>query len=101
MKIKYDVPLPERRKFSGGKKSEEILAIEDFVKGTKKNMSFEYDSPQEAKKRLAVISGFRRKDPLGDLIDAYRNDKNLYIVRLDPKTVKERKEARNLAAQKN
>lgn len=100
MKIKYDVTLPERHTFKGGQKSEEVAAIEAFLKGTKKNMAFEYDAPEEAKRRLGAIQAFRRKSPLGDLFDIHRSAAGLYVVRLDPKTVKARKEARNMAAQK-
>ena len=64
-------------------------------------MAIEYDTPEEAKRRLGAILAFRRKDPLGDLFDIYRSDASLYIVRLDPKTVKARKEARSIAAQKD
>lgn len=100
MKISYDVKLPERKTFRGGQRSEDLVAIEEFLKGTKKNMSIEYDTPEEAKRRLGAIQAFRRKDPLGDLFDIYRSAAGLYIIRLDPKTVKARKEARNMAAQK-
>ena len=44
MEIKYDVQLPERKSFRGAAKSDEILAIETFLKMKgKKNMCFEYD----------------------------------------------------------
>lgn len=101
MKISYDVKLPERKTFRGGQKSEDLMAIEKFLKGTKKNMAIEYDTPEEAKRRLGAIQAFRRKDPLGDLFDIYRSAACLYIIRLDPKTVMARKEARYMAAQKN
>lgn len=101
MKISYNVTLPERKTFRGGQRSEDLVAIESFLKGTQKNMAIEYDTPEEAKRRLGAIQAFRRKDPLGDLFDIYRNGAGLYIVRLDPKTVKAKKEARNMAAQKD
>lgn len=101
MKISYDVKLPERKTFRGGQRSEDLVAIESFLKGTKKNMAIEYDTPEEAKRRLGVIQAFRRKNPLGGLFEIYRSGAGLYIVRLDPKTVKAKKEARNMAAQKD
>lgn len=100
MKIKYDVKLPEKHTFRGDQKSEEVAAIEEFVKGTKKNMCFEYDTPEEAKRRLGAIQAYRRKSPLGPLVDVYRDASSLFIVRLDPKTVKARKEAMLMSANK-
>lgn len=55
MKITYNVQAPDRRGFA---KSEEVKAIEDFLtSGNAKNMCFEYDTKEEAKNKLATISG--------------------------------------------
>ena len=93
MKISYDVALPERHNFKGGAMSPEAAAIEEFLKGTRKNMCFMYDTAEEAKRRLGSIQGYRRKSKHGDLYDIYRHEAGLYVVRLDPKTVKERRAA--------
>ena len=81
LKITYNVQAPERRGFA---KSEEVKAIEDFLtSGNAKNMCFEYDTKEEAKNKLATISGHKRKyneqHPKG--YDAYRVDKCIYIIR--------------------
>lgn len=98
MQISYDVKLPERNSFRGGKKSEEVAAVEAFLQGTQKNMCFTYDDDTEAKRRLATLSGWRRKYPEGDLVDIFRNGSRIYIVRLNPKEVKERRAARKAVA---
>lgn len=91
MKITYNVKAPEKKAFHGGVKSEEILAVEDFLStGTAKNMCFEYDTDKEAKSKLSTISSHRRKynekNPKG--YDAYRVGKCIYVV----KTTKATKE---------
>ena len=97
MKITYDVILPERSSFNGGKKSEEVLAIEAFLQGTQKNMCFTYEDEDTAKRKLASVSGWRKRVPQGDLVDHFRNGSRIFIVRLSPKEVKERKAARKEA----
>ena len=84
MEIKYNVQAPPKKAFNGGAKSEEVKAIEDFLtSGNAKNMCFEYDTKEEAKNKLATISGHKRKyneqHPKG--YDAYRVDKCIYIIR--------------------
>ena len=81
LKITYNVQAPDRRGFA---KSEEVKAIEDFLtSGNAKNMCFEYDTKEEAKNKLATISGHKRKyneqHPKG--YDAYRVDKCIYVIR--------------------
>lgn len=97
MTISYDVKLPERNSFRGGAKSEEVTAIEDFLQGTKKNMCFTYDDDKEAKRRQGSIASWRRKAPEGDLVDVFRNGSRLFVVRLSPKEVKERRAAKAAA----
>ena len=84
MEIKYNVQAPPKKAFNCGAKSEEVKAIEDFLtSGNAKNMCFEYDTKEEAKNKLATISGHKRKyneqHPKG--YDAYRVDKCIYIIR--------------------
>lgn len=95
MQISYDVTLPERSSFRGGQKSEEVAAIEAFIQGTQKNMCFTYDEDAEAKRKMSTVSSWRRKNPQSDLVDIYRNGSRLYIIRLSPKEVKERRAQKN------
>lgn len=88
MNIKYNVQVPEKKRFNGGTKSEEVRAIEDFLTtGNTKNMCFEYDDIKEAKSKLSTISSHRRKfnQTAAKGYDAYRVDKCIYVVRLTAK----------------
>lgn len=86
MKIKYDVTLPERKTFRGATKSDEVLAIESFLKMKgKKNMCFEYETDVEAKKRLSSIQTYRRSKGHKEIYDVYRDEKCVYVVRLEAK----------------
>lgn len=85
MKIQYNVQAPPKKIFSGGKKGEEVIAIEDFLtSGNAKNMCFEYDTPKEAKSKLSTISTHKRKwnEKNPKKYDAYRVDNCIYVVRL-------------------
>lgn len=90
VEIKYDVKLPEKKSFRGAVKSDEILAIETFLKMKgKKNMCFEYEAEDEAKKRLSSIQSYRRRENQKEVYDVYRAEKCVYIVRLEvPKAQK-------------
>lgn len=80
--IKYNVKLPERKQFRGGAKSDEVIAIESFMTGKMKNMCFEYDKEDEAKRKLASIQTYRRTKNHKHIYDVYRNENCIYIVRL-------------------
>ena len=82
MNIKYNVELPERKEFKGAKKSDEVLAIESFLVGKMKNMCFEYDGADEAKKRLSCIQSYRRSKKHQNMYDVYRSENCVYVVRL-------------------
>ncbi len=85
MKLKYDVKLPERKTFRGAAKSDEIIAIEGFLQmKDKKNMCFEYDTPDEAKKKLAAVGSYRRNNKQKELYEVYRDNNCVYIVRVNP-----------------
>lgn len=84
MNIQYDVELPERRKHYGRKKSEEMLAIEQFLKEDRENMRFEYESEEEAKKKLEAIRTNRRRNNCPEIYDLYRVENCIYIIRLKP-----------------
>ena len=81
MNISYNVFVPERPA-RWGQKSDEALAIEAFIitKG-KKNMCFEYETKDEAKKKLSGISAYKRKKSHADLYDAFRIENRIYIVK--------------------
>lgn len=82
MNIKYNVELPERKTFRGGEKSDEVIALEGFLTGKMKNMCFEYEEAAEAKKKLAAIQAYRRKQNHKEIYDVYRVENSLFIVRL-------------------
>ena len=94
MKFSYDVKLPPKKSFKGGDKSEEQKAIEAFLDGTQKNMCITYDTDKEAKRRLSTLQSTRRNSETGVLYDLYRNGESLYVVRLSPAEVKERRKQR-------
>lgn len=71
MNIKYNVKLPERKAFKGGVKSDEVITIESFLTGKMKNMCFEYEENAEAKRKLASIQTYRRKQEHKELYDVY------------------------------
>lgn len=82
MEIKYDVKLPEKVA-KGGKKSDEVIAIEAFLKmRDKKNMCFEYESGDEAKKKRSTIQAYRRKEGHKEVYDVLLDGTCVYIVRL-------------------
>ena len=85
MNISYNVKLPERKSFRGAQQSDEIIAINGFLTGTMKNMCFTYDTPEEAKKRLASVQSYRRTKGHKEIYEAYRNENCVYIVRLKKK----------------
>lgn len=83
MNIRYNVQLPEKKAFRGGAKSDETIAIEAFLAGKMKNMCFEYETCDEAKRKASAVQSFRRKHNHKDIYDAYRCENCIYIVRMD------------------
>lgn len=81
MNVKFNVKVPERKMFKGWAKSDETIAIEGFLAGKMKNMCFEYDTPEEAKKKLGSVQALRRKENHQAIYDAFRNENCIYIVR--------------------
>lgn len=81
MKVTYNVDVPERQFFRSASRSDEIIALEGFVVSKMKNMCFEYDTPDEAKKKLASIQSYKRKHNLASVFDSFRNGKCVYVVR--------------------
>lgn len=85
MNIKYNVKLPEVNRFGCGKKSDEVLALESFLNGSMKNMCFEYDTPQEAKRKLSTVRSYRKRMHHEELYNVYKSQNCIYIVRLKQK----------------
>lgn len=85
MELRYNVKLPPKREFSGGRKSDERIAIDAFLVSEHKNMCFEYETTEQAKKKLNSINSSRRANKETEAYDAYRVDKCVYIVRLPKK----------------
>ena len=81
MNISYNVKVPERKFFRGGMKSDETIANEGFLVSKMKNMCFEYETVDEAKKKVASIQTYRRKHEHKEIYDAFRNENKIYIVR--------------------
>lgn len=81
MKVTYDIEyLPERNR--GGKKSEEVLKIIEFLASQHKNMRIEYDDDKECKRRCDTIRNYRRSNKLQAVFDIFRQEKCLYVVKL-------------------
>lgn len=82
MNINYNVKVPERDGRRIGQKSDEILAMESFLKTKKlKNMQISYDTAEEAKKKLPTLQAYRRKNGLKEAIEVFRIETSIYVVR--------------------
>lgn len=80
MKITYDLEvLPERR--SGGRKSEETLAVIAFLAGNQKNMCIEYDDEKQAKRKYDSLRGYRLVNKLQEVFDLYRHENCIYVIK--------------------
>lgn len=82
MNISYNVLVPERKRWNAGRKSDEVAAIEVFLSGKMKNMRIEYDTVDEAKKRLSTLQCYRRKNNLKNILEIFRDEKDIYIVKV-------------------
>lgn len=80
--IKYNVKLPERK---GPTKSDEVIAIESFIGTKMKNMCFEYETTDEAKKKSSTIAAYKRKMGHKEIYDNFRLENCIYIVRKEQK----------------
>ena len=91
MNIKYNVKLPEQKSNYNRKKSDETLAIESFLAGSMKNMCFEYESEEEAKKKYATVRSNYRRGHHEKYYELFREGNCIYMVRLEAAKRKERK----------
>lgn len=80
MKISYNVKVPERKR-RYAEKSDEVLAIESFIISKSKNMCFEYETVDEAKRKYNSVRSYRRKAGHQEIYDMFRNENRVYIVR--------------------
>lgn len=89
LNIYYNVKVPE---IPRAPKSEETIAIEAFLTNEPKakNMCFEYESQEEAKRKANSISAYRNRHNLKDVYGVQRNKNLIYIIRLPQKAQKGR-----------
>lgn len=78
-KLSYNVKIPPRRKF--GEKSDEVQALDGFMVSKIRNMCFEYEDLEEAKKKAAALQAYRRKQNLKEKCEIFRIEKNIYVTR--------------------
>lgn len=81
MKISYNVTVPPRK--APGVKSEEVLAVENFITSMPKtkNICFEYEELREAKTKTGSMQTWRRKNNFQDVIDVFRIGTCMYVVK--------------------
>lgn len=85
MKITYNLQVLPQRKNSR-KDSEETIALKAFLADREKqNMVFEYDTPEEAKKRYDSMRNYRCANKLQDVYEMWRNDTLICIVKTKKK----------------
>lgn len=86
MQVTYNVQIPLKKRVGSGVKSEEVREIESFLtSGNAKNMCFEYEDRQQAKRKMSTVASYRRREKLEKVFDAYRVDERIYIVRVKKK----------------
>ena len=83
MNISYNVKLPEHK--AGGVKSDETIAIEGFLVGKMRNMCFEYETVDEARRKQGCIYTYRRAKKHQGIYEMFRVENKIYIVRLEQK----------------
>ena len=86
MNIKYDVDIPTKESCRGGReKGEEALAIEKFLTGSTTNMCFEYETKEEAKRKISTIRKYRIRKHYEKLYSVCRRGNCIYIIRMNQK----------------
>ncbi len=82
MKITYDVEFLPAKKGSGGKQSEEVLAVIAFLaNGQKKNMYIEYDDLKDCKNKFGAIRRYQKRNELAEVFNVYRVENRIYVVK--------------------
>ena len=83
MNVSYNVKLPEHK--ASGVKSDETIAIEGFLVGKMRNMCFEYETVDEARRKQGCIYTYRRTKKHQGIYEMFRVGNKIYIVRLEQK----------------
>lgn len=81
MKITYDVEFLPAKKGSGGKQSEEVLAVIAFLANGQKNMCIEYDDLKDCKNKFSAIRRYQKQNELSEVFDVYRIENRIYVVK--------------------
>lgn len=80
MNITYNTYVPERPKTT--RKSDEILAVENFLTMKKNNnMCLEYDTEEQAMKKTKVLAAYRRTHNHANIYDVFRVENRIYVVK--------------------
>ena len=87
MKITYNADASVIRPAHVAKKSEEILAIEEFIGSENENICFEYDDLEEGRKKRNDIATRARKDGRG--VKALLRDNKVIVIRNEKKNTDE------------
>lgn len=83
MNISYNIKIPERNRRRVGQKSDEVLALESFLETKKlRNMQIAYETADEAKKKLPSLQSYRRTKGLKEILEIFRVDTSIYVVRI-------------------
>lgn len=79
MKIDYGVPLPKERSRKH-ERSEEYLAIKEFIKSENETMRITYESNDIARKRRASLSVTVKRENIPVKLIVYGNE--LYVIKV-------------------
>jgi len=78
MNISYNIKVPER-----SRRRVEVLALESFLETKKlRNMQIAYETADEAKKKLPSLQSYRRTKGLKEILEIFRVDTSIYVVRI-------------------
>lgn len=83
MKISYNADASIIRPAHTPKKSEEMIAIEEFLGSENQNICFEYDDEDTARKKRNNIATHARRDGLA--VKALLRDNKVIVIRNEKK----------------
>lgn len=84
MKISYNADAAIIRPAHVAKKSEEMIAVAEFVDSANQNICFEYDDADTARKKRNNIATHARRDGLN--VKALLRDNKVIVIRNKKKT---------------
>lgn len=87
MKISYNADASLVRPVHVSKKSEEMIAIEEFLGSENQNICFEYDDADTARKRRNNVATHARRAGLN--VKALLRDNRVVVIRNEKKTENE------------